>query len=166
MRAQRPQPGNRFVSFVRACVRAARDQLRLPRAICRMNVSFFFFFFSFARRAFFKKRLKTHGFEQKCTVLNIRKHFLWKKKMIFSLVLVTCIFAQGFSLKMQLTDQTTMILTSFIRFFASTTLKTFILDRCLSENAIKLMLLHYFEFGGGNNTVKQMFFQHFGAKTQ
>ena len=31
VRAQRPQPGNRFVSFVRACVcvraRAARDQL-------------------------------------------------------------------------------------------------------------------------------------------
>ena len=57
---------------------------------------------------------------------------------------------------MQLTDPKTRFLTSFIRFFASTTLKTFILDRFLSENAIKLMLFHYFEFGGGKNTVKQM----------
>ena len=70
--------------------------------------------------------------------------------MLFSLFFIICIFAQGFSLKMQLTDQSTMILISFIEFFASTTLKTFILDRLLSENVIKLMLFHYFEFGGGN----------------
>ena len=86
--------------------------------------------------------------------------------MLFSLFFIICIFAQGFSLKMQLTDQKTMILTSVIRLFASTTLKTFILDRFLSENAIKLMLFHYFEFGGGKNIVKQMVVQHFGAKTQ
>ena len=48
--------------------------------------------------------------------------------MLFSLFLVICIFAQGCSLKMQPTGQKTMILNSFIRFFASTTLKTFILD--------------------------------------
>ena len=59
--------------------------------------------------------------------------------MLFSFFFIICIFAQGFSLKMQLTDQKTMILTSFIRFFASTTLKTFILDRFLNENTIKLI---------------------------
>ena len=40
MKTKWPQPGNRFVSFVRACGRAARarDQLRLPRGFCRMMV--------------------------------------------------------------------------------------------------------------------------------
>ena len=38
MRTKWPQPGNRFVSFVRASGRRARDQLRLPRQICRMIV--------------------------------------------------------------------------------------------------------------------------------
>ena len=88
------------------------------------------------------------------------------KTNAFFIFFIICIFAQGFSLKKQLTDQKTMILSSFIRFFASTTLKTFILDRFLSENAIKLLLFLYFEFGGGKNTVKQHVFQHFGAKTQ
>ena len=66
--------------------------------------------------------------------------------MLFSLFFILCIFAQGFSLKMQLTDQKTRFLTSFISFFASTTLKTFILDRFLSENIIKPMLFQHFAF--------------------
>ena len=66
-----------------------------------------------------------------------------EKQMLFSLFFILCIFAQGFSLKMQLTDKKTMILTSFIRCFASTTLKTFILDRFLSANTIKPTVFHH-----------------------
>ena len=61
--------------------------------------------------------------------------------MLFSIFFIPCIFASGFSLKMQLTDQKTNFLVGFIRFFEPKTPRTFILDRFLSENAIKLMLL-------------------------
>jgi hypothetical protein len=66
--------------------------------------------------------------------------------MVFSLFCFFCIFAQGFSLKMQLVEQKTWFWTRFITFLESKTLKTLILDRFLSENTIKPMLLQHFAF--------------------
>ena len=53
---------------------------------------------------------------------------------------------KGFSRKMQLVEQTTWCLTCFITFLESKTLKTLILDRFVSENTIKQMLLQHFAF--------------------
>ena len=69
--------------------------------------------------------------------------------MVFSLFFVLCVFAQGFSLKMQLVEQNTWFLIRFITFLESKTLKTLILDRFVSEN-----------------TIKATAFQQFGAKTE
>jgi len=69
--------------------------------------------------------------------------------MVFSLLFVLCVFAQGFSLNMQLVEQNTWFLIRFITFLESKTLKTLILDRFVSEN-----------------TIKATAFQQFGAKTE
>ena len=69
--------------------------------------------------------------------------------MLFCTFSVVCIFAQGFSLKMQLVEQKAWFLNCFITFLESKTLKTLILDRFVSEN-----------------TIKATAFQQFGAKTE
>ena len=69
--------------------------------------------------------------------------------MVLAHFCVLCIFAQGFSLKMQLFEQKTNNMIAFIRFFAPKTLKTLILDRLLSEH-----------------TIKPTVFQQFGANTE
>ena len=110
-------PTGKSFRFVRACeragARAARDQLRLPRAICRMNV--FFFFFS-ARVAFSlfdpKNAPNASGL-----MLFALFYFFHIKTNDFVFFCVFYCFAQGFSLKMQLFDQTTNKTTCFIRFF-------------------------------------------------
>ena len=66
---------------------------------------------------------------------------------------VLCIFAQGFTLKIQLLDQTIQLFAGFTRFFESKTLKTFILVTFASENAIKPMFFHHFHFLGGAKTL-------------
>ena len=66
--------------------------------------------------------------------------------MLFCTFSVFCIFAQGFSLKMQLVEQKTWFWTRFITFLESKTLKMLILDRFGSENTIKQMLLQHFAF--------------------
>ena len=58
-------------------------------------------------------------------------------------------------------------MTSFIRLFASKTLKTFILDRFLSENTITPLVFQQFYFVGCENTIKHMFFHFLGwARSQ
>ena len=74
--------------------------------------------------------------------------------MIFYFCFVCCIFAQGFPLKMQLVEQTTWFLTRFITFLESKTLNTLILDRFVSENTIKPMLLQHFAFLRCESTIK------------
>ena len=73
--------------------------------------------------------------------------------MLFLLFCVFYSFAQGFSLKMQLFDQTTLILLRFIRWFATKTLPALILDTFASEPIIKHMLFKHFDIFGGN-TIK------------
>ena len=68
------------------------------------------------------------------------EQFSFGKTNAFFTFLFFCIFAQGFSLKMQLVEQNTNKMTINSMFFDSKTLKTFILDRFLSENTIKPML--------------------------
>ena len=74
--------------------------------------------------------------------------------MVFSLFCFFCILAQGFSLKMQLVEQKTWFWTRFITFLESKTLKTLILDRFVSENTIKQMLLQHFAFSLTEGTSK------------
>ena len=57
----------------------------------------------------------------------------------FSLFCVFCIFAQGFSVKVQRFDQKIKLLISFIRFLDLKMLKTFVLDTFADENTIKPM---------------------------
>ena len=64
--------------------------------------------------------------------------------VFFKLFCVFCVFAQGFSLKVQLLDQNIEKVTIFIRFFDIKVLKTFILDTFASENAIKPMDFQFF----------------------
>ena len=68
--------------------------------------------------------------------------------MLFSLFCVFSMFAQGFSLKMQLFDQKTMILLRFIRFFEPKTLPALILDTFASETTVKPMLFEHFDIFG------------------
>ena len=58
------------------------------------------------------------------------------------------IFAQGFSLKMQLLNEQIKFLIGFVRFFESKTLKTLILDTFASENTIKPLFFASLDFGG------------------
>ena len=64
--------------------------------------------------------------------------------VFFSLFCVFFNFAQGFTLKMQLFEQKINKTMCFVMLFASNTLKTFILDRLLSENTIKPMAFQFF----------------------
>ena len=77
-----------------------------------------------------------------------------EKQTVFSLFCFFCIFAQGFSLKMQLVEQKTWFWTRFIPFLESKTLKTLILDRFLSEHTIKPMLFQHFAFLRCDSTIK------------
>ena len=75
----------------------------------------------------------------KTFVLNGRNIFIWKNNCIFPLFYVLCIFAQGFSLNMQLLDQHIQNLTIFIRVLNLKVLKTLILDTFAGEHTIKPM---------------------------
>ena len=61
-------------------------------------------------------------------------------------VLFVFIFAQGFSLKMQLLNEQIKFLIGFVRFFESKTLNTLILDTFASENTMKPMFFCIFGF--------------------
>ena len=98
------------------------------------------------RKDYSQKRLKNKGFDFFVLHFSIRKIFLWKNKWFFHFFAFFCIFAQGFSLKMQHVEQKTWFWTCFITFLEPKTLKTLILDRFLSENTIKQMLLQHFAF--------------------
>ena len=56
---------------------------------------------------------------------------------------------------MQLVDQTTKFLISFIRLLQSKTLKTFILDTFASENSIQPMAFQHFDIFGRKHNKTQ-----------
>ena len=115
-------PGKSF-RFVRACeragARAARDHLRLPRAFCGTNVSFVvfvcprlvFFFFTFSTTKNAQNVSRLMIFALVVAIVHI------KTNVFFTCLCFFHIFAQGCSLQMQLVDQNTALLISFIRCF-------------------------------------------------